>query len=169
MNERRRYRLLVGLIIALVALNIGLLAWMQFGPRQYRAGRDGRYFLSKELGLSDQQRATYRAMRQQHFQAIRPLLDSIRQERRRFFELVDDSTQTDAQLLERARQLAEKNARLDVRNMRHFQRLSALCTPAQRQRLKEVLARRPGFGPFSGPGWSGRHRSDSTRRDHSEK
>lgn len=170
MNDRKRYRLLVGIIVALILLNAGLMAWMWLGPRAHRQPRgDGRTYLSKTLGLSDEQRSQYRVMRQKHFQAIRPLLDSLRQERRRFFALVDDSTQTEAQLIGRARQLEEKNARLDVLTLRHFQQVSALCTPEQRQKLKQVLAERPGFGPFGGSGWSGRHRADSSRRDRFEK
>lgn len=170
MNDRKRYRLLVGIIVALLLLNAGLMGWMWFGSRHHREERgDGRSFLSKTLGFSDEQRTTYRAMRQKHFQTIKPLLDSLRQERRRFFDLVNDSTLTDDQLLVRARQLEEKNAQLDVLNLRHFQKVSALCTPEQRQKLKQVLAERPGFGPFGGPGWQGRHRPDSSRRDRSEK
>ncbi|MFC5410309.1 Spy/CpxP family protein refolding chaperone [Larkinella bovis] len=170
MNDRKRYRLLVGIIVALVLLNAGLMAWMWLGPRNHRDGRpDGRSYLSKTLGLSEEQRTQYRAMRLKHFQTIRPLLDSLRQERRRFFELVGDSTKTDAQLMQQARQLEEKNARLDVINLRHFQQVSALCTPEQRQKLKQVLAERPGFSSFGGSGWQGKHRPDSARRNHSEK
>ncbi|MGV3558021.1 Spy/CpxP family protein refolding chaperone [Larkinella arboricola] len=170
MNDQKRYRLLVGIIVALILLNAGLMAWMWFGPGRHREGRgDGRTYLSKTLGLSDEQRTVYRAMRQKHFQTIRPLLDSLRQERRRFFALVDDSTQTDGQLMLRARQLEEKNARLDVLTLRHFQQVSALCTPEQRNKLKQVLAERPGFGSFGRTGWPGRHRPDSSQRDRSEK
>ncbi|GAB3315362.1 hypothetical protein GCM10027299_04460 [Larkinella ripae] len=170
MNDRKRYRLLVGIIVALVLLNAGLMGWMWFGPRSHREGRgDGRSYLSRTLGFSEEQRTEYRAMRQRHFQTIKPLLDSLRQERRRFFEQVSDSAQTDAQLMQQARQLEEKNARLDVLNLRHFQQVSALCTPEQRQKLKQVLAERPGFGPFGGPGRPGKRGSDPTRRDRSEK
>ncbi|GAB3262325.1 hypothetical protein GCM10027347_27920 [Larkinella harenae] len=170
MNDRKRYRLLVGIIVALMLLNAGLMAWIWLGPRHHRSARgDGRSYLSKTLGFSDEQRTTYRVMRQKHFQTIRPLLDSLRRERRRFFELVTDSTLTDGQLLQRAQQLEEKNARLDVLNLLHFRQVSALCTPEQRQKLKQVLAERPGFGPMGGSGWPGRHRPDSGRKDRSEK
>lgn len=171
MNDRNKVRMLIGIIVALVLLNAGLLTWMWLGSQRHgRDGHgDGRSYLSKTLGFSEEQRTKYRAMRQNHFKTIRPLLDSMRLERKRFYEQVSDSTQTDAVLMQQARQIEEKNARLDVLNLRHFQKVSALCTPEQRKKLQQVLAERPGFGPFGGSGWPGKHRSDSTRRDHSEK
>jgi Spy/CpxP family protein refolding chaperone len=158
--------MLIGIIIALVVLNAGLLTWMWMGAQRHQHDdhADGRSYLSKTLGFSEEQRTKYRAMRQHHFQNIKPLLDSMRQERKRFFLRVNDSTQTDAQLLTEARQLAEKSARLDVMNLRHFQQVSTLCTPEQKQKLQKVLADRPGFGSFGGQGWQGKHRPDSTRR-----
>ncbi|MGM9507341.1 Spy/CpxP family protein refolding chaperone [Larkinella sp. GY13] len=169
MNDRNRVRMLIGIIIALVLLNAGLLTWMWLGSQRHHREGDGRSYLSKTLGFSEEQRTKYRAMRQNHFKTIRPLLDSMRQERQRFFRQVNDSTQTDAQLTQQARQLEEYSVRLDVLTLRHFQQVSALCTPEQRQKLQKVLADRPGFGSFSGSGWSGKHRSDSSRRDRSEK
>ncbi|WP_185716182.1 Spy/CpxP family protein refolding chaperone [Larkinella knui] len=169
MNDRNRLRMLIGIIIALVVLNAGLLTWMWLGSQRHHRDGDGRSYLSKTLGFSEEQRAKYRAMRQRHFQTIRPLLDSMRQERKRFFGQVSDSTQTDAVLMQQARQMGEKTARLDVLTLRHFQQVSALCTPEQRQKLRQVLAERPGYGSFGRSGWPGSRRPDSSHRDRSEK
>ncbi|WP_170299270.1 Spy/CpxP family protein refolding chaperone [Larkinella terrae] len=171
MNDRNKVRMLIGIIIALVLLNAGLLSWMWLAPKgpQWDRHGDGRSYLSKTLGFSEEQRTQYRAMRQRHFKEIKPLLDSMLQERKRFFGQVGDTTLTEAVLTEQARKIEEKSVRLNVLTLLHFQKVSALCTPEQRKKLKQVLAERPGFGPFGRSGWQGRHRPDSTRRDHSEK
>lgn len=156
-EEKKRYRLLVGIIVGLALLNLGLLAWMYLAPRQQARPTERRLFLSRELKFSEEQRKQYRSLREGHFKAIQPMLEEIHENRKRFFQQVNDTTLTDAQLQQQAEQLEVKLAKIDVMTFRHFQQVRALCTPEQRAQLAEVLARFPArwFSGRAGQGGSG--------------
>ncbi|GAA4398970.1 hypothetical protein GCM10023187_10180 [Nibrella viscosa] len=165
MNETKRYRLMVGIIVGLALLNLALLVWMYLAPRQQTRRTDRRLFLSRELNFSEEQRKQYRALRDEHFKIIRPMLEEIHESRKRFFQQVNDTTLTDAQLQQQAEQLETKLAQIDVKTFRHFQQVRALCTPEQRARLTEVLARFPArwFSGRAGQGGYNRPGADSTQ------
>ncbi|GAA4451239.1 hypothetical protein GCM10023189_13000 [Nibrella saemangeumensis] len=166
MNETKRDRLMVGIIVGLALLNLALLAWMYLAPQQQKRRTDRRLFLSQELNFSEEQRKQYRTLREEHFNAIRPMLEEIHESRKAFFQQINDTTLTDAQLLQQAEQLEIKLARVDVMTFRHFQEVRQLCTPDQREKLTEVLARFPArwFSGRAGQGGRG-HRpgADSAR------
>lgn len=143
MNERKKYRLLIGLVIGLALLNAALLFWISpLGPGRsgrWRGQNERRTYLAKQLNFTDVQREQYEALRERYFTQRRALWDSIRPVRKRFFEQLDDTIRADADMIRQAQQFHNQLARVDVLTLRHFQQVSRICTPEQRQKLHNIV------------------------------
>jgi Spy/CpxP family protein refolding chaperone len=146
MNDRYKYRLLVALVLGLALLNIALLFW--FGP--FRHGhREGRHtgerlpFLTRQLDFTEDQRQQYNALRKSYFVDRRALAETIRPMRKHFFSQISDTTKSDSALLEQARTYHNRLAQIDLLTLRHFQQVAVICTPAQREKLSQIVRTLP--------------------------
>lgn len=145
MNDPRKIRLLTGIIIGLVVLNIGLLSWffLRSETRQHRSGRTrSDTFLADTLGFNNQQQQELAALQQAYFREIRPRQRQLRQLRKTYFRLTDSAFTAD-QRRERARAFHQQSADVELQTLSHFDKVAALCTPAQRQRLNQLLSELP--------------------------
>jgi len=148
-------RLLWGIIIVLVLVNVALLAWLWMSPGRVRhpggPGPGGaENFLAEELHFTPAQRTRFDSLRASYFRQMHPLMERAHANRLNYFQLLDDTTLTDQQLAQRAAVGHTAMTAVDVLTLRHFQQVAALCTPAQRQQLTHVLAELPmmrGGGP----------------------
>ncbi len=146
MNEQRRIRFLLGLIVALVALNIGLLGWIwtRPGASEHRRTRSNvGTFLADTLHFTAQQRQQLSGLQKSYFQQLRSRQKPLRQARRAYFRLLDSSF-TDAQRREQALVFHRQAAEADLLTLAHFDRVAAICTPEQRQLLTRLLSELPG-------------------------
>ncbi|ARK09642.1 Spy/CpxP family protein refolding chaperone [Fibrivirga algicola] len=146
MNEQRRIRLLLGIIAALVFLNIGLLTWFWVRPaatehRRYRT-RSGT-FLADTLRFTDQQRTQLAGLQKTYFQTMKQQEAPLKQARKAYFRLTDSSF-TDAQRRQQALAFHEQAANVDLLTLAHFDRVAGICTPEQRQLLNKLLGELPG-------------------------
>lgn len=176
------FRLLWGIIIVLVLLNVSLLAWLWLAPTRMPGGgwpRGGpgpagaESFLAEQLHFTPAQRTRFDSLRTTYFRQMRPLMERAHANRLNYFQLLNDTTLTDQQLAQRAAATHAIMTQVDVLTLRHFQQVAALCTPAQREQLAEVLAELPmlrGGGPpgrrrgrMPGHGWWPGRRGDGER------
>lgn len=143
MNERKKYRLLIGLVIGLVLLNAALLFWISpLGPGRsgrWRSQNERRTYLARQLDFTDVQRERYEGLRARYFTQRRTLSDSMRPVRKQFFEQLDDTARTDADLLRQAQTFHNQLAQIDLLTLRHFQQVAKICTPEQRIKLRNIV------------------------------
>lgn len=147
MNEQRRIRFFLGLIVALVALNIGLLTWIWVRPAatsEYRRNRSSTAgtFLADTLGFSTQQRQQLASLQKVYFQQIEPRQKPLKQARKAYFHLLDSSL-TDAHRRELVLAFHQQAADIDLITLTHFDRVAAICTPEQRKLLNKLLGELP--------------------------
>lgn len=167
MNDTRRIRLLTGIIVFLVALNVGLLSWffLRTDTHPHRSGRQhSQTFLADTLGFDDHQRQQLLELQQAYLRHVRPRQRQLRQARKAYFRLADSSF-TVAQRRERAMAFHQRSATVELMTLAHFDKVAVICTSAQRQVLNELLSKLPdrtsGGRMFRTPGkGDGRHRSD---------
>ena len=166
MNDPRRIRLLTGIIIGLVVLNVGLLGWffLRSEVRPHRSGRmRSETFLADTLGFDNQQRQQLAALQTAYFTQIRPRQRQLRQLRKTYFQLADSSF-TPAQRREKALAFHRQSAAIELQTLAHFDRVAALCTPAQRRLLNELLSTLPGRS-FRAAGERDNRRSGTRRSE----
>ena len=158
MNDPRRTRLLTGIIIALVALNMGLLGWIWVRsnrPAHRPARTSSRTFLADTLGFDARQQQQLADLQAVYFKEVRPRQRQLRQQRKTYFRLTDSSF-TEAQRREKVLMVQRQSAEVELMTLAHFDKIGAICTPKQRQLLNHLLSELPSRamtgGAFRMPG-----------------
>jgi Spy/CpxP family protein refolding chaperone len=135
-------------LVLLVVLNIilmGVLWWQNFVTSSYQSVKVTRYYSSNgarrafELGLTDQQKETFRKLRQEHFRKTMPSMQKIVNLKK---ELITESVKPapdKAGLSAIADSIGKHQALLERDLADHFHELSAVCKPAQRDSLEKLL------------------------------
>ena len=147
MNEQRRTRSLLGLILALVALNIGLLTWIWVRPTttEHRRNRSSHVgtFLADTLQFTPQQRQQLAALQKAYFRQVEPRQKPLKQARKSYFRLLDSSF-TDVRRRQQVLTFHQQAADIDLLTLAHFDRVAEICTPEQRTLLNKLLSELPG-------------------------
>jgi Spy/CpxP family protein refolding chaperone len=137
-------------LVLLVILNVilmGVLWWQNFVTSSYQSVKVTRFYSSNgakesvELGLTDQQKETFRKLRQEHFRKTMPGMQKIVNLKK---ELITESVKPSpdkARLSAIADSIGKHQARLERDLADHFHELSAVCKPAQRDSLEKLLTR----------------------------
>ncbi|MEZ0542933.1 Spy/CpxP family protein refolding chaperone [Fibrella arboris] len=147
MNEQRRIRFFLGIIVALVALNIGLLTWIWVRPaataehRRNRSSTAGT-FLADTLQFTQEQRQQLAGWQKAYFQQVEPRRKRLKQARKAYFHLLDSSL-TDTHRRELVTAFHRQAADIDLITLTHFDRVAAICTPEQRTLLNKLLGELP--------------------------
>lgn len=120
------------------------------GDRQRRMGQ----FMVNELKLDKNQEVVYWKLRDSMVSRQKPLMDSIRNTKKRFFDLLKDPTPADSVLQENANEIGLLQKQLDLITFQHFQQVRALCNPDQVLKfdtvVKEIVNRMTGAWRNSG-------------------
>lgn len=147
MNDKRKYYWLWAAIGLLLCLNAGTIGWIVRKTRLSGANLgviqpNAETFLPKRLNFSQQQRGQYRQYRQALRQAAKPQEDSLRQLRAELFtQLQKPMPPSDAVIDSLVNQMNAHTGQLTRLRFRQWQRISQLCTPAQRPAFNALMTR----------------------------
>ncbi|WP_276480926.1 hypothetical protein [Paraflavitalea pollutisoli] len=120
------------------------------GKNQSEADRNKRMgqFMVNELKLDKDQETVYWKLRDTLVSRQKPLWDSIRNSKKRFFDLLKEPASADSLVNNKAEQIALLQKELDLITFRHFQQVRALCRPEQTIKFdtvtKEIVNRMTG-------------------------
>jgi len=162
-----RQRWLLVLVAILLLTNIATLSIYWFkkpdhdgGPGRGEPGnRDKRFgqFMVDQMKFDTVQEAAYWKLRDSMMTIQKPVMDSMRSAKTRFFDLLNQPEASDSMLTARSNEIAFLQKKLDSVTFRHFQKVRAICRPDQLQKfdtvIKEIVNR---MTPFR------RNRQDST-------
>jgi periplasmic protein CpxP/Spy len=148
MMKPPRQRWLLVLVAILLLTNIATLSIYWFkkpshegGPDHEPGNREKRMgqFMVDQMKFDATQEAAYWKLRDSMIATQRPVIDSMRDAKKRFFDLLNQSDVTDAALITRSNEIAELQKRLDLATFRHFQHVRAICRPDQFQKFDTVI------------------------------
>lgn len=112
--------------------------------RQRRMGQ----FMVNELKLDKEQEAVYWKLRDTMVSQQKPLMDSIRNRKKSFFDLLKDPNPDNALIQSKSDEIAVLQKQLDIITFQHFQQVRALCKPEQTLKfdtvIKEIVNRMTG-------------------------
>lgn len=120
-------------------------------------------FITNELRLDTVQQNSYKKLREAHQEGIRPLQDSIRMAKDRFFELLKEENTAETKIQDYSKRIGELEQQRDIITFKHFQKLRLICNKEQQIKfdsiLKAVMRRmgsqgRPGRPPGPPPAGS---------------
>lgn len=148
MMKPPRQRWLLVLVAILLLTNIATLSiyWLkkpdhEGGPGHEPGGREKRMgqFMVDQMKFDSNQEAAYWKLRDTMISTQRPVMDSMRDAKKRFFDLLNQSNATDSALITRSNEIAALQKRLDLATYRHFQNVRAICRPDQLQKFDTVI------------------------------
>ncbi|THU32058.1 hypothetical protein FAM09_28160 [Niastella caeni] len=140
-----RQRWLLVLVAILLLTNIATLSiyWFKKPDRDGGFGRDREkrmgQFLVDQMKFDTAQEAAYWKLRDSIIVIQKPVMDSIRNAKKRFFDLLKQPDATDSMLTARSNEIGVLQKRLDSVTFRHFQKVRAICRPDQLQKFDTVI------------------------------
>jgi protein CpxP len=144
MTRPSRQKWLLVLVGILLVTNIITLAvfWLNKKPRKdnnsQQRPRMGK-FIVDQMKFDSTQEASYWIMRDSMMNKQRPVWDSIRSAKMRYFELVNQPGVSDSLLHARADEVMAYQKKLDSITLRHFQLVRTLVHPDQVQKFDTVI------------------------------
>ena len=133
-------------VILLLLVNIAMLIFMlNRGKRPHDAknprgkGNDPFEMLAKELNMTDEQRSTHLKLRDEYFNSVRPLFDSVRTAKEEFFGLIKEPNVNERLVDSFANRIAERQFAADKLTFEHFRRVRALYNPDQQKKYDELV------------------------------
>lgn len=176
MMKPLRQRWLLVLVAILLLTNIATLSIYWFkkpmhdgGPNEQGGRREKRMgqFMVDQMKFDKQQEDTYWKLRDSMIVIQRPVMDSIRNAKKKFFDLLNQSNVSDSSLFIYSNEIADLQKKLDLATFRHFQQVRLLCRPDQLQKfdtvIKEIVTR---MTPFRRPGRPGSNPDSTMRSNH---
>jgi periplasmic protein CpxP/Spy len=142
-----RQRWLLVLVAILFLTNIATLSIIWFKkPRPHNPTNDPRkkekrmgQFMVDQLKFDTVQAAAYWTLRDSLVTKQRPVMDSIRNAKLSFFDMLNQSNINDSMLAARSNEITYLQKRLDLLTFRHFQQVRTLCRPDQLQKFDTVI------------------------------
>jgi periplasmic protein CpxP/Spy len=148
MMKPPRQRWLLVLVAILLLTNIATLSIYWFKKPDHDGGlghepgnhekRMGQ-FMVDQMKFDATQEAAYWKLRDTMIATQRPVVDSMRDAKKQFFDLLNQSGATDSALIARSNKIADLQKRLDLATFRHFQHVRAICRPDQLQKFDTVI------------------------------
>jgi hypothetical protein len=152
------------LIIALVIINIGCLSFIWFNkpgssialPPPDRKNVDR--FLDKELGLNSDQENKFNEFRREHFETTIKFQNKIGRFKREILAESFNQKPDMQKIAIMTDSIGSLQKGYETFLSEHFQKLASVCTPEQREKLKDIFLssfepkRRPGIQPPPGRG-----------------
>lgn len=147
MNNFTNNRWISVITLVLLTANIATLALLWTNkkndekPVQHQFARGGQLFefVNRELNLDTMQQQKYKILREEHQAEVRPLQDSIKKAKDRFFALLHDENVPETTIEEYSRKIGVLEQQRDMITFKHFQKLRALCTKEQQIKFDSII------------------------------
>jgi hypothetical protein len=150
MKKFPQQKWLLWLVVILLLTNILTLSfyWLKERPAKAAAAthvdRDKKMgqFMVNELKLTPEQETIYWKLRDTLITQQKPVLDSIRASKKRFFDLMKlpQDAQYDSLLVKRGDDISTLQRKLDLITIHHFEKVRALCNEHQLVKFDTVIA-----------------------------
>ena len=162
MNYGTKNKILTWLVVMLLVANAATISMFWLNRRKEMAPLKGtpKEFMIRELKLDQKQQNQLEQLVQQHQESAEQLRKQVRESKEAFFDLLNVPNIADSSIQTAAKAVSVNTEQLDLMTFDHFQKVRAICTPAQQKIfdhiIKQVIAMmgRPGPPP---------HRPDAER------
>jgi protein CpxP len=145
-----RQRWLLVLVAILLLTNIATLSiyWLKKPDRDGGPGRNTNprerekrmgQFMVDQMKFDAAQEAAYWKMRDSMMSIQKPVMDSIRSSKKRFFDLLNQPNASDSTLIARSNEIADLQKKLDIATFRHFQKVRSICRTDQLEKFDTVI------------------------------
>lgn len=143
MSLTEKPKFLTALIVALLLLNFGTLAFLwTHGPGQHgpERGPDVFHFIVHELMMTDAQQKQYAEMRDEHHAKIEELHRQSRDLHDKLFFLLQSPAPDSSMVDKVTDSIAANQKQEELITFHHFAQVRAMCTPEQQKKFDEIIS-----------------------------
>ena len=134
------------MVALLAVLNIALLVNIWCGKPHHeirelgpQGGGRPSDILIHELNFTPEQAKQFEALKEEHQQAIRKLMDDGHTLRDNFFELLKSDSVNEPMIPVRAALISENQRGIELATFNHFQKVRAICNAEQKKHFDEII------------------------------
>jgi Spy/CpxP family protein refolding chaperone len=152
MKQFTQNRFLVLLVAILLVANLALMLYFFAFRHRDESGRMPPRvsdFVQKELGLTPDQAAKFQQLRDQHKEAIRPVMDDMKKLKDSLYGLLKRPQINDSAARALANDIGEKQKEWELMIFHHFQKVRALCDSSQLPKFDSLVHQMINRGPWS--------------------
>lgn len=151
MKQFTQNRFLVLLVAVLLIANLGfMLYFFAFRHKDEHRGpsRPVTDFVQKELGFNADQTAKFQQLRDQHKEAIKPLMDDMKRLKDSLYNLLSHPPANDSALTSLTNKIGEKQKEWELTIFHHFQKVRAICDSSQLPKFDSLVHQMINRGPW---------------------
>lgn len=130
---------LIGAVVALVVINIALVAfvWLRKDGNAQQRGGDAREYLIKTLSLNEQQQKTFDSLRDGHFEKMKGYNEQMHHLKDALFEQLKSAGNPSADSI--AQKIGQMQTKIDLETFNHFSQLRAILTKEQAEKFDNTI------------------------------
>jgi len=144
MKQFTQNKLLVLLVAVLLIANLGLMFYFFVFRNEHRSdppsSRPVSDFVQKQLGFNADQVAKFQQLRDEHKQAVKPIIDDIRNLKDSLYNLLQ-KPQDDSMAVNLIDKIGERQKDWELMIFHHFQKMRAICDSSQLPKFDTLVHR----------------------------
>jgi hypothetical protein len=128
----------------LLVANLGLMLYFFVFRNEHRRGPQQHPvsdFIHKQLGFNADQTAKFQLLRDQHQEAVKPILDDMKKLKDSLYGLLGKPDVNDSTAENLVNQIGEKQKEWELMIFHHFQKVRAICDSSQLPRFDTLVHR----------------------------
>lgn len=144
MKQFTQNKLLVLLVAVLLIANLALMFYFFVFRNEHKTGspssRPVSDFVQKQLGFNADQVARFQQLRDEHKQAVKPILDDIKRLKDSLYNLLQ-TPQDDSVAVNLIDKIGERQKDWELMIFHHFQKMRAICDSSQLPKFDSLVHR----------------------------
>ena len=152
MKQLAQNKFLVLLVAVLLVANLALMLYFFVFRHKDERGRSPQgpvsEYVQKKLGFNAEQAAKFQELRDQHREAIKPILEDIKKLKDSLYNLLRDPGRNDSASLLLADRIGEKQKEWELMTFHHFEKVRAICDSSQLPKFDSLVHQMINRGPW---------------------
>jgi protein CpxP len=152
MKQFTQNKFLVLLVAILLIANLALMLYFFVFKKDHDTGkrppRPVSEFVQKELGFNADQAARFQQLRDQHKEAVKPVMDEMKKLKDSLYNLLQKPGVNDSTAALLANKIGEKQNEWELMIFHHFQKVREICDSSQLPKFDSLVHRMINRGPW---------------------
>jgi|ERR1051326_171118 len=151
MKQFTQNRLLVLLVAILLIANLGLMLYffvLRHKPEMERSQRPVSEYIQKKLGFNAEQASKFQQLRDEHKEAIKPLIEEMKTLKDSLYNLLRNPDTNDSAATALTKRIGDKQKEWELMIFHHFQKIRAICDSAQLPKFDSLVHQMVDRGPW---------------------
>ncbi len=149
MKQFTQNRFLVLLVAVLLTANLGLMLYFfVFRHKSVPPPRPVSDFVQKKLGFNTDQAARFQKLRDQHKEAVKPVMDEMKKLKDSLYNLLQNPNVSDSTVTAMTNKIGEKQKEWELMIFHHFQKVREICDSSQLPKFDTLVHRMINHGPW---------------------